>query len=146
VFSCCPVRFIPGDTGHSTACKVGCALSCMSTAGAKTSQAQNERECPILFHHNGFSTVSATLMAPGSRLRGCGPQRTHQGQCVYTHRAGRSVRIRYLPVWPVQGLQHTALSSCPCVPLTSTRGGQAYRCILMPVSCPKRARSAARTR
>src|SRR6266567_1069177 len=33
----------------------------------------NERELTIVFHQNGLSTVSARLIAPGSRLVGFGP-------------------------------------------------------------------------
>jgi hypothetical protein len=34
---------------------------------------KNERELPIVFHQDGRSTVSARLIAPGSRLVGFGP-------------------------------------------------------------------------
>jgi hypothetical protein len=38
---------------------------------------QNAREMVLVFHQNGLSTVSARLIAPGSRLVGFGP-----GCCV----------------------------------------------------------------
>ena len=34
---------------------------------------RNAREMVLVFHSNGLSTVSATLIAPGSRLVGFGP-------------------------------------------------------------------------
>ena len=34
---------------------------------------KNEREMVLVFHQNGRSTVSASLIAPGSRLVGFGP-------------------------------------------------------------------------
>jgi hypothetical protein len=36
---------------------------------------KNEREMALVFHQNGLSTVSARLIAPGSRLVGFGPTR-----------------------------------------------------------------------
>jgi hypothetical protein len=36
-------------------------------------RAENEREMVLVFHQNGLTTVSARLIAPGSRVVGFGP-------------------------------------------------------------------------
>ena len=46
---------------------------------------KNERELSTVFHQNGRRTVSAKLIAPGSRLVGFGPIRTRVRICAETY-------------------------------------------------------------
>jgi len=94
---------------------------------------KTERKLVLVFYRNGRSTVSASLIAPGSRLVGFGPNRGGRAPGALRHRVPQPPRWHTVrgPATAhrgcTNGVADLQCAFCPALPLVHSKCSQSER-------------------